>query len=124
VIDFNNARFVKLSEAHLAAVEPRVAPLYVEGEESVLAAAGSRDQVMFTNKRIFAINVQGLTGSKVDISSLPYTKIQAFSIETAGTFDRDSELEMYFSGLGKVRLEFSRNFNLTRVAQLIGWATM
>jgi hypothetical protein len=57
--------------------------------------------------------VQGLTGSKVDISSLPYGKIQAFSIETAGTFDRDSELEMYFSGLGKVRLEFDRNFNLT-----------
>jgi hypothetical protein len=59
-----------------------------------------------------------------DISSLPYNKIQAFSIETAGTFDRDSELEMYFSGLGKVRLEFSKNFNLTYVAQLIGWATM
>lgn len=57
--------------------------------------------MMFTNKRIFAVNVQGLTGSKVDISSLPYSKIQAFSIETAGTFDRDSELEMYFSGLGR-----------------------
>lgn len=124
MIDFTNARFVKLRETPVATVEPRVAPLYVEDETSLLAATGARDQVMFTNKRIFAVNVQGLTGSKVDISSLPYSKIQAFSIETAGTFDRDSELEMYFSGLGKVRLEFDRNFNLSHVAKLIGSATL
>ena len=124
MIDFTNARFVKLRETPVVTVEQRVAPLYVEGERSLLAASGARDQVMFTNKRIFAVNVQGLTGSKVDISSLPYGKIQAFSIETAGTFDRDSELEMYFSGLGKVRLEFDRNFNLTDVAKLIGSATL
>jgi hypothetical protein len=124
MIDFTNARFVKLSETPVETVEERVSALYVEGEKSLLAASGARDQVMFTNKRIFAVNRQGMTGSKVDISSLPYNKIQAFSIETAGTFDRDSELEMYFSGLGKVRLEFSKDFNLTYVAQLIGWATI
>ena len=124
VIDFTNARLVKLGEVAVATVEERVAPLYVDEEKSLLAAAGSRDQVMFTNKRIIAVNRQGLTGSKIDISSLPYSKIQAFSIETAGTFDRDAELEMYFSGLGKVRLEFSKNFNLSYVAQLIGGAIL
>ena len=29
-----------------------------------------------------------------DYSSLPYSKIQAWSVETAGRFDRDCELEM------------------------------
>jgi hypothetical protein len=124
MIDFTNARFVKLGEVPVANVESQVAALYVEGEQSMLAAAGARDVVIFTNKRIFAVNKQGLTGSKVDISSLPYSKIQAFSIESAGTFDRDAELEMYFSGLGKVRLEFAKGFNLSYVAQLIGWATV
>lgn len=124
MIDFSNARFIKLGEVPVATVEQRVAPLYVEGETSLIAAAGARDQVMFTNKRIIAVNMQGMTGNKVDYSSLPYSKIQAFSIETAGTFDRDSELELYFSGLGKVRLEFSRNFNLSYVAKVIGWAIL
>ena len=53
---------------------------------------GVRDGVVFTNKIIISINVQGLTGTKKDFSSLPYSKIQAFSVETAGVFDLDSEL--------------------------------
>ena len=71
MIDFTNARLVNLAEVAVATVEERVAPLYVDGEKSLLAAAGTHDQVMFTNKRIIAVNRQGLTGSKVDISSLP-----------------------------------------------------
>ena len=122
MIDFTNARLVKLGEVEVATVEERVAPPTWMMRVPAAAAAGARDQVMFTNKRIIAVNRQGLTGSKVDISSLPYSKIQAFSIETAGTFDRDAELEMYFSGLGKVRLEFSKNFNLSYVAKLIAGA--
>ena len=34
--------------------------------------------------------------------SLPYSHIQAYSVETAGHFDLDSELEMWFSGLDTV----------------------
>ena len=38
------------------------------------------------------MNVQGLTGEKRDCSSLPYNKIQAWSIETAGRFDLDGKV--------------------------------
>jgi len=31
-----------------------------------------RDGVVFTTKRIIAVNVQGITGSKKDFTSLPY----------------------------------------------------
>jgi hypothetical protein len=65
-----------------------------------------RDYVAFTSKRIVAVNVRGITGKKKDFASLPYLKIQAFSIETAGTFDLDAELELWSSGLGKVKFEF------------------
>jgi hypothetical protein len=60
-----------------------------------------------------------MTGKKVDFTSLPYNKIQAFSIETAGNFDRDAELELYFSGLGKVRLEFKASSDIRQLGQLI-----
>lgn len=70
------------------------------------AYTGSRDMVIFTSKRVVAVNVQGITGKKIDYSSMPYSRIQAFSVATAGAMDRDSEPEMWFSGLGEVRLEF------------------
>ena len=79
-----------------------------------------RDMVMFTNKRIIAVNVQGITGKKKDYTSLPYSKIQAFSVESAGTFDLDAELELWFSGLGKVRFEFSSKFDVKGFNRFLG----
>jgi hypothetical protein len=78
-----------------------------------------RDFVVFTDKRLIAVNVQGMTGKKRDFTSLPYSKIQAFSIETAGTFDLDAELDLWFSGLGKVRLEFKGNSDIRQLGHMI-----
>ena len=69
--------------------------------------------------RLIAVNVQGITGEKRDFTSLPYSKIQAFSVETAGTFDLDAELDLWFSGLGKVRLEFKGNADIRQLGQMI-----
>ena len=93
--------------------------MFVPGEQIVGSFQGIRDGVVFTNKRIFAINVQGITGKKKDFTSLPYSKIQAYSIETAGVLDLDSELELWFSGMGKIKLEFVSNANVTEICRLI-----
>ena len=45
--------------------------------------------------------MRGVTGEKKGYTSLPYGLIQASSVETAGTFDLDSELDMWFSGSGR-----------------------
>ena len=100
MIDFNNASFVKLRPVNDNAFEKMVAPILVEGETHIGSYQSIRDGVVFTNKRIIAINVQGITGKKKDFTSLPYSKIQAFSVETSGVFDLDSELELWFSGVG------------------------
>ena len=60
-----------------------LAPILVEGEAVHLSFKGMRDSVIFTNKCLIAVNVQGLTWKKRDYSSLPYSKVQAWSIETA-----------------------------------------
>lgn len=64
--------------------------------------------------------MQGLTGKKKDFTSMPYSKIQVFSIETAGLFDLDSELELYFSGIGKVKFEFSGSCDIIQIGKVIG----
>jgi len=63
--------------------------------------------------------VQGITGKKKDFTSLPYSKIQAFSVETAGVLDLDSELELWFSGLGKVKFEFVSQADVSGLCRTI-----
>jgi hypothetical protein len=120
LIDFNNASFIKLGPAETGTYVEELMPLLVPGEELQLAFRGMRDSVVFTNKRLISINVQGITGKKRDYSSLPYSKVQAFSVETAGKFDLDAELDLWFSGLGRVRLEFKGSADIRRIGQLVG----
>ena len=107
MIDFTNGTYFKLKQTHPDAVIKDIHPLLIAGEQAVGVYKGIRDYVVFTDKRVIAVNVQGVTGKKKDFTSLPYSKISAFSVETSGVFDLDSELEMYFSGLGKVKFEFT-----------------
>ena len=119
MIDFNNASFVKLRPVNDNAFEKMVAPILVAGEQIVRSFQSVRDGVLFTDKRIIAINVQGITGKKKDFTSLPYSKIQAFSVETAGMFDLDSELDLWFSGVGHVKFEFIGATDVSYICKVI-----
>ncbi|MEU5696547.1 PH domain-containing protein [Actinosynnema sp. NPDC020468] len=119
MIDFEKASVFKLSPCRPEDIGPQVAPIMIQGEHVVSSFKTVRDFVVFTNKRIIAVNVQGMTGKKKDFTSLPYSKIQAFSIETAGTFDMDAELDLWFSGLGVVRLEFRGSSDVRLLGQMI-----
>ena len=119
MIDFNNASFVKLRPVNDNAFEKMVAPILVENEEIIGSYQSIRDGVVFTDKRIISINIQGITGKKKDFTSLPYSKIQAFSVETAGTFDLDSELDLWFSGIGHVKFEFIGSADVSYICKVI-----
>lgn len=119
MIDFKNAEYLKLKPVNDNAYADMITPMFVPGEEILSSFQTIRDGVVFTNKRIFVINVQGITGKKKDFTSLPYSKIQAYSVETAGTFDLDSELELWFSGLGKIKLEFVSRANVSEICKMI-----
>lgn len=119
MIDFKNAEFLKLKPANDSTYADFIAPMFVDGEKIISTYQAIRDGVVFTNKRIMVINVQGITGKKKDCTSLPYSKIQAYSVETAGHLDLDSELELWFSGLGKIKLEFVSRANVSEICKMI-----
>ena len=100
-----DANFMNLKEISLREVRPEVATLMVSGENMVMAFQTVRDQVIFTDKRIFVVNVQGITGKKVSYFSYPYSKVQYFGIETAGVLDIDSEKLATFDDTDKKYLE-------------------
>lgn len=56
-----------------------IAPLLIDGETVLGCYQDVRDHVIFTDKIIISVNVQGITG-----------KISAFSVETTGILDLDS----------------------------------
>lgn len=119
MIDFKNAAFLKLKPVDDKAFLHLISPMLTDGEFLIGTYQGLRDGVIFTNKRLIAVNVQGITGKKKDFTSLPYSKIQAFSVETAGVLDYDSELDLWFSGLGHVRFEFVNTTNIAEICKLI-----
>ncbi len=120
MIDFENSDFLKLRRVDNDDFDKKIGAFLTDGEYTISAFKTVRDGVVFTNKRIIAINKQGVTGKKTDYSSLPYKKVQLFSIETAGHIDLDSELVLYFSGgVGTIRFEFLGNANVEEIAKTI-----
>ncbi len=112
MIDFENSSVFKLKPIEIDKARQEFHQFLIDGESMFAAFKTVRDQLVFTNKRIIAANVQGITGSKVDYTSLPFSKIQAFSVETSGTLDLDCEIEIYLSELGKVKFEIKGSFDL------------
>lgn len=120
MIDFNSngffARLRKVKDDHFG----KMIDGFLINDEIVIGTYQSvRDGVVFTNKRIIAINVQGITGKKIDFTSIPYSKITTFSLETAGVFDLDAELEIYLSGVGKVKFEFTGTTDVKQICRMI-----
>ncbi len=119
MIDFQNGTFLKLKQIDPGKIMGDISPLLIAGETVLSAYKGIRDYVAFTDKRVISVNTQGFTGKKKDYTSMPYSKISVFSVETSGVLDLDSELEMYFSGVGKVKFEFTGKSDIVNIGRLI-----
>ena len=98
-------------------LQKELADVLVVGESVDSAYKVLRDTFVFTNKRLILIDRQGLTGKKVEYLSVPYKSMVSFAVETAGTFDMDSELKIWISGQGVLQKTFSKGSNIVKVQQ-------
>ena len=119
MIDFTNKTIIKLKPVDVKNGEEIIKTMLIPAEEVMFAFSSMRDKLVFTNKRIVSVNVQGITGKKADYTSIPYSRIQIFSIETAGTFDLDSELDITISGMGTIRFELSAQTNIRDLGKFL-----
>ena len=119
MIDFTNKSIVKLKPMDINEGKKVIDSILIPDENIAFAFNSMRDSLVFTNKRIVSVNVQGITGKKIDYTSIPYSKIQVFSIETSGTFDLDAELDITISGLGTVRFELSAQTDIKKLGQAL-----
>ena len=118
-IDFKNKKIIKLKIENAQNGYEIVKDLLIEEEHVIASFSSMRDRLVFTNARLISVNVQGVTGIKRDFVSVPYNKIQMYSVETAGTMDFDSELTIWVSGMGEFKFEFSGSSDIVGLSKLI-----
>lgn len=83
--------------------------ILLDGEKCIMAFKAGRDISIFTNLRIMLLDVQGLSGQKIEYTSIPLRTIRGFACETAGIWDTDSELKLRTKNrwhLAKLKLDF------------------
>lgn len=119
MIDFENGDVFKLRKVKDEKVDNNILTLLVPKEEIIGVYKSVRDYVVFTNRRFISVNIQGVTGKRRDYTIMPYSKISVFSIETSGVLDIDSELQLFFSGVGRVTFEFTGNSDIVEIGQMI-----
>lgn len=99
--------------------------LLSEGESIDVGFIVIRDTFIFTNKRLILIDFSGVTGSKVEYLSVPYSKITKYSIQTAGIFDLDAELKIWVgSDPNPIAKTFTRNANIYDLQQVLAKYTL
>lgn len=95
-----------------------VTHLLVQGEQAVAAYRTYRDTAIFTNLRLIVRDAQGMTGKKVEIYSLPYSRVDMWSSENAGTLDWNSELELW-TRAGHIKVKLGRGIDVRKLDHLI-----
>ena len=121
MINFNKDSAFDLKPISIAEVRDEVNGLLIAGEEIACAFKTIRDQLIFTNKRIISVDVQGITGKRKSFSSMPYSKIQFFSIQTPGFAELipDSELVLTFSNGFVAKFEFKGQTDIGEIGRMI-----
>ena len=84
------------------------APLLADGEIIEVGFVVFRDTYLFTNKRLIVVEVTGISGKQLEYVSIPYAKINKFSVRAGGSFDLDAELKLW---LGSEAIPFEKKFN-------------
>ena len=87
--------FFSAHEIDPGEIQSAYAGILLPDEQVLTAFKTLRDTVFLTNLRFVLIDIQGLTGSKKAVHSVPYRSITQFTVESAGTFDLDSDLKVY-----------------------------
>ena len=87
-------------------------PLLLHETEKILLAfkgrgGKGRDKDYFTSHRILLKDGKGVGSKRKNYQSIPYSSIQAFSVDTAGMLDGDVGVQIWSEGIPHATMSFS-----------------
>lgn len=120
-VNFNQNSVFNLKPISADGVRSEVDGLLIGGEQIEFAFQTVRDQLVFTNKRIISIDVQGITGKRKSFATMPYSKIQYFAIQTPGFLELfpDSELFVMFTNGFTAKFEFKGAVDIGKIGRML-----
>lgn len=108
------------SEVDRSRIQAEFERILLPGEHVECAYRVIRDLLIFTDKRLILVDKQGATGHKVEYHSLPYKAITHFSVETAGHFDLEAELNIWISGSpSPINCPFNKKLSIYKVQRVL-----
>ncbi|NLM13844.1 MAG: PH domain-containing protein [Epulopiscium sp.] len=96
-------------------LSPSLQPFISKNEVVHFTVKTVRDVAVFTDKRILVADKQGITGKKIEYYTIPYKNIITYAVETAGTFDLDSEIKLVMSGGISIELKFFKSKGMDKL---------
>ena len=120
-VNFNQDSVFNLKPISNDEVRGEVDGLLIADEKVEFAFKTIRDQLVFTNKRIISIDVQGITGKRKSFATMPYSKIQYFSIQTPGFMELfpDSELFVMVTNGFTAKFEFKGAVDIGKIGRML-----
>lgn len=121
-VNFTQNSVWTLKPTDIDAAKDNVAGLLIDGEEVAMAFQTTAEQMVFTNKRIIAFDEQGITAHRRSFSTLPYARIQYFSVQTPEVSDSlpdDGELFIVFSNIFTAKFEFKGSVDIKKIGRMI-----
>ena len=90
-----------------------------EDEVVELAFKAVRDMLIYTNKRCLVVDVQGLTGSKIEFFSVPLHRCQGFAVQSAGAMLSNGKVTILSktSGIGSIKKDLSKNIDTWKLQE-------
>lgn len=117
---FLNGLLGNASTVSVAEVKKEWGKILAQGEEISAAYKLIRDYIIFTPKRLILIDIQGITGKRIEIQSIPYRSILGFSIQTAGVMDLNAELFIWVANRADaITRTFDKNVNIYEVQAIL-----
>ncbi|MCQ2412270.1 MAG: PH domain-containing protein [Sphaerochaetaceae bacterium] len=120
-ISFNKESVFNLKPIDISDVRNDVNGLLIPGENIIAAFRTVRDQLVFTNKRIISVDIQGVTGKRKSFTTMPFSKIQYFTIQTPGFMELipDSEIFIMFADGTTATFEIKGTVDIGKIGRSI-----
>ena len=119
----NNAAQIDAAEYEEKVREKYPAALLQADERIVFAfkslGGSGRDHYMMTTKRLLIKDKKGITGKQISYKTVPYSSVRAFSVETSGSLDDDSELKVFARGVGTVSIDFNKKVDILAINRFL-----
>ena len=120
MVDLKTNSLFKVKEIEKENIDNILTSYLIDGENIELYLGNKSIKFIFTNHRIIIITYVGLTASKLDITSISYKKITAFSIETRGEIlDKDALIEFDLENLGLLKLQITTDIDIRLISKIV-----